>query len=362
MPRRRPRQETPKPPLSPLDHHGITPYLREFIGWCETMNFSVNTIVSRGHAVRRFIQWCESRGLDKPQDITKPILERYQRHLFHYRKKDGQPLSFRTQAGQIHGLKAFFKWLTKHNHILYNPASEIEAPRIRRQLPRHLLSTTEIEHLLKQTQYVGAIGIRDRAIIETLYSTGMRRMEAAHLKLYDLDVDRGTVFISEGKGKKDRVVPIGERACAWVRKYLDELRPGLILEPDEGYLFISDLGKPYRKNQLGDMVKKYKLKAGIDKPGSCHLLRHAMATHMLENGADIRYIQAILGHSDLSSTQIYTQVSIKKLKEVHTATHPAKLERPHTKEEITADTEEALLTLLAEEIEMEEANDASCIK
>ncbi|MCZ6803311.1 MAG: tyrosine-type recombinase/integrase [Proteobacteria bacterium] len=176
-------------------------------------------------------------------------------------------------------------------------------------------------------------------------------MEVANLKLYDLDNDRGTVFIYESKGKKDRTVPIGERACAWIKKYIDEIRSSLVMEPDEGYLFISDLGKPYRKNQMGDMVKKYILKAGINKPGSCHLFRHAMATHMLENGADIRYIQAILGHSDLSSTQIYTQVSIKKLKEIHTATHPAKLERVTSGEQNNADTEEALLTLLAEEAE-----------
>ncbi len=179
-------------------------------------------------------------------------------------------------------------------------------------------------------------------------------MEVASLKLYDLDLDRGTVFIYEGKGKKDRTVPIGERACAWIKKYIDETRSSLVMEPDEGYLFISDLGKPFHKNQMGDMVKKYILKAGIDKPGSCHLFRHVMATHMLENGTDIRYIQAILGHSDLSSTQIYTQVSIKKIKEVHTATHPAKLERVTTEEQLNTDTEAALLTLLAEEVETED--------
>ncbi len=317
------------------------------------MNYSDCTIVNRKHALRWFIHWSDERGLDKPQDITKPILERYQRHLYHYRKVDGKALSFRTQAGRIQAIKAFFKWLTKQNHILYNPASEIDTPRVRRQLPRYLLSKDEIELILKQTQYANDVGTRDRAIIETLYSTGMRRMEITNLKLYDLDEERGTIFISEGKGKKDRIVPIGERACAWIKKYIEETRASLVMEPDEGYLFISDLGQAFHKNQMGDMVKKYILKAGIDKPGSCHLFRHAMATHMLENGADIRYIQAILGHSDLSSTQIYTQVSIRKIKEVHTATHPAKLERVTSEEQNEIDTEEALMILMAEEAELE---------
>jgi integrase/recombinase XerD len=352
MPRRQERKATSKPEAYLIDHNGITPYLNEFIDWSEAMNYSDSTTVNRRHAIRWFIRWCDERGLEQPQDITKPILERYKRHLYHYRKSNGKALSFRTQAGRIQGIKAFFKWLTKQNHILYNPASELEPPRIRRQLPRHLLSKDDIELILKQTQYTNEVGTRDRAVIETLYSTGMRRMEISNLKLYDLDVERGTIFIYEGKGKKDRTVPIGERACAWIKKYIDETRSSLVMEPDEGYLFISDLGKPFHKNQMGDMVKKYILKAGINKPGSCHLFRHAMATHMLENGADIRYIQAILGHSDLSSTQIYTQVSIKKLKEIHTATHPAKLERVITEEQNDVDTEEALLTLLSEEAEL----------
>ncbi len=148
-------------------------------------------------------------------------------------------------------------------------------------------------------------------------------MECQNLALYDLDLEQGTVLIREGKGKKDRYIPIGERACAWIRKYLEDMRPALVLDPDDGYVFISDLGTPFRNNQLSDLVKKYLARAGIDKPGTCHLFRHAMATQMLENGADIRFIQAMLGHADLSNTQIYTQVSIKKLKAVHTLTHPA---------------------------------------
>ena len=192
-----------------------------------------------------------------------------------------------------------------------------------RRLPKHILTHEEVNRILHQTGLHGELGIRDRAIIETLYSTGIRRTEVINLKLYDADIQNGTLMIREGKGKKDRMVPLGNRACQWIDKYMDEVRPDLVMEPDEGWLFLHEFGEPFRKNRLTDLVKKYIGAAGIDKPGACHIFRHTMATLMLDNGADIRHIQAILGHSQLSTTEIYTQVSIRKLQEVHARTHPA---------------------------------------
>ncbi len=314
-------------PSDANDDTGMTPYLRRFLEWSAAMNYSSETIKTRANCLRRFNMWCQQRGLEKPQDITSSILERYRSHLFHYRKHNGEPLSFSTQHSHLAPLKAFFKWLNKENYILFNPASDFELPRVPKRLPKHILSVDEIEDMLRQTHIYGEIGLRDRAIIETFYSTGIRRMELVNLKIHDLDMHRGTLTISEGKGKRDRVVPIGERACAWIRKYLDDVRPKLLSDGDNGYLFLTEYGEPFIRNRISDLVKKYKEAVGIDKPGACHLFRHSMATHMLENGADIRYIQIILGHVNLSSTEIYTQVSIKKLKQVHTATHPARLSR-----------------------------------
>ncbi len=207
--------------------------------------------------------------------------------------------------------------------LLYNPASELELPRTEKRFPKAILSIEEVEKVLAQPDLEDPLGLRDRAIMETLYSTGMRRKEAVTLTVFDLDQDRGTVMIRKGKGRKDRVVPIGERALSWVEKYLKEVRPRLAVEPDQGYLFLGGEGAPLAPGSLSDTVRSYVDQAGIGKKGACHLFRHTMATLMLEGGADTRFIQAMLGHEQLSSTQLYTQVAIRKLKEIHTATHPA---------------------------------------
>ncbi|MFC1750743.1 site-specific tyrosine recombinase XerC [Pseudomonadota bacterium] len=309
-----------------IEHNGMTVYQKAFMDWSSMMGYTQATVKIRKTAIGNFIRWCDDRNLDKPQDVTKQILERYRRHLYYYRKPNGEPLSLSTQSTRLAPLKAFFKWLSKENHVLYNPASEMEMPRQHRSLPQHLLTLEEIEAILNQASIHGDMGIRDRAIIETLYSTGIRRMEAINLKLYDLDLNNGSLMVRKGKGGKDRMVPLGERACSWLIKYIEEVRPTIAIEPDDGTVFLTDYGQPMIKSRLSDAVKKHIEAAGIDKPGSCHIFRHSMATHMLENGADIRFIQMILGHSTLTTTEIYTQVSIKKLKEIHTLTHPAK---PH---------------------------------
>lgn len=312
-----------------IEHNGITDYLKQYLQWQTVRHYSDQTLRLRKANICIFITWCEARSLDHPQQITRPILEQYRRYLYYYRKRDGDPLSLRSQYTRLEPLRGFFKWLTKENYLLYNPASEMELPRVHRKLPQHILSVAEIDSILAQTALHGDIGIRDRAIIETLYSTGLRKTEMINLKLYDIDQNNATLMVREGKGRKDRMVPLGERALAWTQKYLEGIREQYVMPPDEGYLFITEYGQPMIKNRLPDMVKKYIEQAGINKPGACHIFRHSMATHMLENGADIRYIQMMLGHAALSTTEIYTQVSIKKLQEVHARTHPAKLKKSH---------------------------------
>ena len=350
--------KTERPPIGDInDPDSLYNAMRRFLQWQAEKNYSPKTIENREVYLRYFIQWCDERGLGQPQEITKPIIERYQRYLFLYRKKDGEPLSTRSQHVRVVPIRAWFKWLARQNHILYNPASDIEMPRLERRLPKHILTVDESEAIINQPDTTKPTGIRDRAILETLYSTGIRRMELINLKLFDIDNDRGTVMVRQGKGRKDRMIPIGERALKWIEKYQSDVRPELSTPNDEGVLFLTHLSDAFTPNRLTQMVREYIDAADIGKRGSCHLFRHTMATLMLENGADVRFIQAMLGHVSLETTQIYTQVSIRKLKEIHTATHPAKLERTKTIDWQDGDEEEQLLDKLDNE-NAEEAVDS----
>jgi integrase/recombinase XerD len=326
------------PELKPTAAHTLlTAYAAAFHEWEEVVGYSPRTISHQRFALVRFISWCDERGLNRPQDITRPILQRYQRHVYHHRKANGQPLTVVAQLNLILPLQAWFKWLTKQNHILYNPAADLDLPRRPKQLPKGLLSIAQIDSVLATCDISTGAGVRMRALLETLYSTGMRRFELAGLKLFDVDAQRGAVMIRQGKGNKDRLIPLGERACAWVAKYLGEVRPELATSADDYTLFLDDDGRPFEPGRLGDLVKRHLVAAGITQPGACHLFRHACATHMLEGGADVRFIQAMLGHASLHTTEIYTQVSLDKLKEIHRATHPARLHRNEPRREEQSD-------------------------
>jgi integrase/recombinase XerD len=285
-------------------------------------NYSEATIENRRRYLESFIRWCEARSVTRPREVTKPMLERYQRHLYHHRKANGAPMSFRNQNAHLIAVRAFFRWATRANHLLYNPASDIELPKLEHRLPRAVLTAREAEAVLSQPDIADGLGLRDRAMLEVLYATGMRRGELIQLTLYSLDAERGTVLSRQGKGKRDRMVPISKRAIDWIEKYLREVRPTLVIAESEQTLFLTSTGEALTPNRLTQVIRGYVRAAQLGKSGSCHLFRHTMATLMLEGGADIRFIQAMLGHVELSTTQIYTHVSIRKLKEIHEATHP----------------------------------------
>jgi integrase/recombinase XerD len=306
------------------DPQGLAAYVLRYLEWLQVHNYAAPTVQNRQSYLGVFVAWCTERGLVTPREITKPILERYQRSLYTHRKANGEPLTFRAQHARLIPVRAFFKWCAKQNYLLYNPASELELPRLEQRLPKHVLTKTEVEQVLAQPDTSESMGLRDRAILEVFYSTGMRRSELMGLGLFDLDRERGTVMIRQGKGKKDRMIPIGERAIGWIDRYQTQVRPELVVERGNATLFLTQTGEAFTPDRLTQLVRGYVNAANTGKSGSCHLLRHTMATLMLENGADIRYIQAMLGHAELSTTQIYTQVSIRKLKEIHSATHPAK--------------------------------------
>ncbi len=325
-PKRR-KRSSGKPYHKPLTGHPLQPYLSAWEEWALMTGYSERTVITRRVAIQRFIAWCDERGLNHPTEITRPVLERFQRTLYQYRKSNGAPLSIIAQLSILMALTTWFRWMVRQNHLLYNPAADLELPKKPKVLPKNILSTSTIENILNQADTATLLGIRNRAMMEVFYSTGIRRMEMLHLKQYDLDTERGTLMVRQGKGRKDRFLPIGERACRWVDKYLLEVRPEILSGHDDQTLFLNDFGQPMSANFLGDLIRRHVEAAGITTPGACHVFRHAMATHMLENGADIRFIQVMLGHANLETTQIYTHVSMTKLKEIHSATHPARTTR-----------------------------------
>jgi len=311
------------------DPHGMYQLMKLFIEDMAMKNYSEGTCYGRELFLLLFLEWAGQRGLTRPEQITRPILQRYQEHIFLYRKKSGEPLSFSSQYNRLVAIRAWFKWLAREQYIVFNPASEIELPKLEKRLPKAILTEGEAEIILNYPDIKMPMGLRNRAILEVLYSTGIRRGELINLLVQDIDMERGTLLVRQGKGKKDRMIPIGERAILWVEKYLEDVRPTLACGADEGRLFLNPYGHPIMPGNLTSSIKKIIKNAGINKHGSCHLFRHTMATLMLEHGASIRYIQAMLGHVKLDTTQIYTQVSIKKLKEIHSLTHPADRRKRH---------------------------------
>lgn len=299
--------------------------------WLErlaTRAYSPRTVAGRVWALRSFLSWAESRGLSRPGQIDKAALEGFQRYLWVYRQDNGRPLAVATQRSRLGVVQGFFAWLCREDRLPANPASDLELPRKQpRSLP-HTLSAAEVEKLLGVPDVSDPLGVRDRAILETLYGTGLRRAEVVNLDVSDIDRARGLVLVRRGKGGKDRLVPLGGEALAWIERYLGGCRPLLEVSARETALFLSGYGLRLNAGYLGNWVKKTMLAAGLSRPGSCHLLRHACATHLLENGADLRVIQELLGHARLDTTQIYTQVSITQLREVHAKCHPRGTAKP----------------------------------
>ena len=204
-----------------------------------------------------------------------------------------------------------------------NPCGDLPLPRKQsRRLPKSL-SHQRIRDLLNVPDTTDPLGIRERTILEVFYTSGIRRTELVQLTVEDIDLEQGVVRIEQGKGGKGRIVPLGEQACHWLHRYLMEVRPLLLVDPHTTALFLTGYGDRFSSGYMGTLVRKMMDQAGIPKGGSCHLLRHSCATHMLEGGADIRMIQQLLGHARLDTTQIYTHVSIHALKEVHRKTHPS---------------------------------------
>lgn len=297
--------------------------------WLERMaerNYSETSLSAARWALKMFLDWSRERDLSSPGQITKPILESYQGWLYRYEKKDGERLSVRTQRARLGTLQRFFSWLCKSGFLTANPAADLELPRKPYHALPKALNRDELRRLMGQPDVTDPLGLRDRAILETLYATGMRRGELVALDLGDIDLEASSVHVRKGKGGKGRLLPLGEATLGWLEAYLERSRPRLSMGEGERAFFLSGYGERFNPNYLGNWVARSLKAAGIEKKGACHLLRHSCATHMMENGADLRTIQSILGHARLDTTQIYTEVSLVHLREVYEKSHPASLD------------------------------------
>ena len=286
------------------------------------LNYAQGTISGYAFYLNRFLKYLRQNNITNITDVTKDTIRDYQTHLYEEINRRGEPNSVLSQNNALKVVKQFFRFLCEENYIVGDPAKNITYAKAPKRLPRSILTKTETRRILRTPDTKTTLGYRDRAILEVLYSSAIRKEEINKLLLQDVDYHDGFIRINSGKGKKDRVVPIGKIACRYIENYIKAIRPSLIKDPYNNHLFLSMKGNKMSKNVVWEIVKRYTKKAKLKKTISPHTFRHTCATLMLRNKANIRHIQEMLGHSSLDSTQVYASVSITDLKEVHKRCHP----------------------------------------
>ena len=278
--------------------------------WMEK-GLSKNTLSAYRQDLFNFSSWLKGSKLESVDKIK--LLE-----YLAYRLKQGY--STRSTARTLSSLRAFYAFLVGKSVIVDNPTSKIDSPKLGHSLPK-ILSEEDVEKLIKAPDTKTLIGLRDRAMLELLYACGLRISELIKLDILDLNVRQGLVKVM-GKGDKERLVPMGEESLDWISLYLSYGRSLLLKNNQSPYLFLSNRGKGMTRQTFWYRIKKYAIKAGVDESLSPHTLRHAFATHLINHGADLRTVQLLLGHTSLSTTQIYTEVAKQRMKELHREHHP----------------------------------------
>ncbi|MDA8138949.1 MAG: tyrosine-type recombinase/integrase [Desulfobacteraceae bacterium] len=294
---------------------GVT--VAEFKLHLKAKGYAAATIASYGKGLAQFRDYLQSRDMDDLRRVTAKVIEEYRSTVM------AEPIAAESKALKIRPVKRLFEWLIKSHKLLINPCEGlVETCRTRRKIAT-VLTVDEVNALLKQPNLSLRTGIRDRAILELFYSTGIRLDELLGLEVYHIDLADGVLFIRKAKGGRQRAVPMGKTAAAYLKEYLEKIRPYYARKnPRQRRLFINHFGLAMSKGSIRQMMRTCRLGAGIKKPVSPHTLRRSCATHMLQNGADIRYIQKLLGHKELKTTQQYTKVVPVDLKKTHVATHP----------------------------------------
>ncbi len=297
------------------------PWRQRFADFLITRGFATRSIEAYGRSVQGFLDFLNQRGLTQMANLTRTLLEEYRLQLFSQKTRQGAPLSLKTQALHLTAVRRFVKYLYRHDYLLVDVGQDLEMPRVPRTLPRNLLSERQTIGLLESPDVSTVLGLRDRAILELLYATGLRNQECAALLLEHLEEPNQCLRVVKGKGGKDRVVPLGDEAEIWVQEYLQKARPKLLRRAGERHVFLSSRGKPIGRGAMTALVSRWAQKAGLPH-ATPHLLRHCVATHMLKRGANLRHLQAFLGHTCISTTERYTQVEVSDLSKVVRRCHP----------------------------------------
>ncbi|BBI98622.1 tyrosine recombinase XerD [Ferrigenium kumadai] len=282
--------------------------------WLED-GLSRNTLDSYRRDLRKFAAWLEKQRDATILLATHADIQGYLAHLV--AKQKAKPSS---TSRNISSLKRLFRYLLRQGKIDADPTLQIDAPKLPRNLPKSL-TEQDVEQLLDAPDLQTPLGLRDRTMLEVLYASGLRVSELVTLRIAQVSMDMGVVRVM-GKGSKERLVPLGEEALDWLRRYLAEGRPVLLAGRVSDALFVTARGEGMTRQMFWYLIKKHAKTGGLHKPLSPHTLRHAFATHLLNHGADLRVVQMLLGHSDISTTQIYTHVARERLKQLHAQHHP----------------------------------------
>ncbi|NLK88396.1 MAG: site-specific tyrosine recombinase XerD [Clostridiaceae bacterium] len=288
--------------------------VQKFVNFLERdKRLSVNTLQSYRRDIEQYFTYLQEINLQNISNSNKTTVIAYLLYL----QKKGRATS--TISRNLASIRSFYQYISKNKLIDHDPTAELESPKVEKKLPQ-ILSPEEVELLLEQPQCVDLKGYRDKAMLELLYATGIRVSELIQLDFDDLNMDM--CFIRCCKGVKERMIPIGSMAVSALKEYLNKSRPLLIQSADETALFVNINGSRLTRQGFWKIIKQYKNQAQINKDITPHTLRHSFAAHLLENGADLRSIQEMLGHSDISSTQVYAQIAKNRIKDIYKKTHP----------------------------------------
>jgi integrase/recombinase XerD len=289
-------------------------YLETFLDFLKIeKGLSPNSIRSYQQDLKKYLSFLKNKNINNIKNIKKDIIVDF---LFFLRKR----ISPTSIARSVSSVKNFHRFLLREKIINTDPSQLIEAPRVEKKIP-HVLTPEEINKLLKSPDFKTSQGIRDKAILEVLYATGLRVSEVAALMKHNINLEIGFLRC-KGKSSKERIIPLGKVASKFLVKYLERARPLLLKKKTSDYLFLAQGGRPLTRQSIWKMIKKMVKRVKIKKHVSPHTLRHSFATHLLERGADLRSVQEMLGHSNVTTTQIYTHINRIRLKEIHTRYHP----------------------------------------